>query len=79
VTAEIAADIARLKTICARYGLPIQSVALQFPLRHAAVASIVVGMRSAAEVAQNIGFLNAPVPKALWDEIAAEGFAAAGE
>ena len=74
IPAAVAADIARLEGLCGRYGVPMQAVALQFPLRHPAVASVIVGMRSAAEVAQNIGFLHASVPVELWDELAAEGF-----
>lgn len=70
---EIAADIARFREICAGHGVPIQVPALQFPLLHPAVSSVVVGMRSADEVRQNVGFVRAPVPAELWDDLAGEG------
>jgi D-threo-aldose 1-dehydrogenase len=67
---DIAGDIARLKGICLRHGVPMQAAALQFPLRHGAVASIVVGMRSAAEVQENLRYLTSAVPPELWAELA---------
>lgn len=70
----VAADIGRLHVLCERYRVPMQALALQFPLRHPAVTSVVVGMRSAAEVALNIGFFDIHVPDELWDVLAAEGF-----
>ena len=45
------------------------AAALQFPLGHPAVASVVTGMRSAAEVASNLAHVAAPIPAAFWDEL----------
>lgn len=69
---EVAADIARLDRICTRHGVPMQAAALQFPLMHAAVAAVVVGMRSAAEVGQNVDFLHYPIPFEFWLEAASQ-------
>jgi len=74
ITESVSADIERLKTVCSRYGLPLQAAALQFPLRHPAVASVIVGMRAPAEVSQNISFLTTSIPDAFWDNLAAAGF-----
>jgi len=52
----------------------LQAAALQFPLRHPAVASVIVGMRAPAEVSQNISFLTTSIPDAFWDNLAAAGF-----
>ncbi len=70
---DIARDIARLKAIGARHEVPMQALAIQFPLLDAAVASVVVGMRSAEEVAQNLQFLRWPVPEECWRDLAREG------
>jgi D-threo-aldose 1-dehydrogenase len=69
---DVAADIARLHSICTLHGVPMQAAALQFPLMQAAVAAVVVGMRSEAEVRQNVDFLRHPIPAEFWLEMAAQ-------
>ena len=71
----VASDIARLRSICDRHGIPVEAVALQYPLQHPAVTSVIVGMRSAAEVWQNARHLHTQVPRALWEELRSAGFA----
>jgi D-threo-aldose 1-dehydrogenase len=63
----------RLDAVCARYGIPLPAAALQFPLAHPAVKTIVVGYRSAAEVAENAAWARLPIPAALWDDLRQEG------
>ena len=71
---DVAAGIARLRSIGATHGVPLEAAALQFPLLHPAVAVVVVGMRSAEEVRRNAGFLHHPIPAAFWHALLAEGF-----
>lgn len=71
---DIAADIARLRALCAAHGVPLEATALQFPLLHPAVATVVTGMRSAAEVRQNVDHLHRPIPPEFWSALLAEGF-----
>ena len=66
----------RIEAVCARHGVALAAAALQFPLGHPAVASVVTGMRSAAEVDANLAHIAAPVPKAFWDELKNEGLIA---
>jgi D-threo-aldose 1-dehydrogenase len=63
----------RLESTCARYGVPLRAAAAQFPLRHPAVASVLIGARSAAEITDAITLRNAGVPADLWDALAAAG------
>ncbi|GAA3140755.1 aldo/keto reductase [Planomonospora alba] len=63
----------RIAAVCERHGVTLPQAALAFPLRHPAVASVVFGARSAAEVARNAALAAAPVPDDLWAELAAEG------
>ena len=58
-----------LATMCAAYDVPVAAAALQFPLRHPAVESVIVGARSAAEIEEDVRLLDVPVPDALWSEI----------
>ena len=58
-----------LERVCERYGVPLAAAAVQFPLRYAAVAAVVVGVRSVAELDKNIAAFNRSLPAELWDEL----------
>ena len=58
-----------LEAACARHGVPLAAAALQFPLHHPAVVSVVVGHEQASEVTRNLDLLERPVPVALWNEL----------
>jgi D-threo-aldose 1-dehydrogenase len=62
----------RIEAVCARHGVALAAAALQFPLGHPAVASVVTGMRTAAEVEANLAHVAAPIPPAFWDELKRE-------
>src|SRR4029079_4205428 len=49
--APMVARAPHLAEVCPRHGVPLRAVALQFPLGHPAVASVLVGARTAAEMA----------------------------
>ncbi|WP_454884720.1 aldo/keto reductase [Sphingomonas oryzagri] len=55
-----------LQGLCDRFDAPLPAAALQFPLRHPAVASVIPGMASAAEVADTLARFSAPVNNDLW-------------
>lgn len=69
---EILARVAAIEAACARHGVPLRRAALQFPLGHPAVASLVMGAVKPEEVADQVAELKAPVPAALWTELKAE-------
>ncbi|MEV4243752.1 aldo/keto reductase [Streptosporangium canum] len=70
--APLLARARRIAAVCESHGVTLPQAALAFPLRHPAVASVVVGARSAAEVARNAALTARPVPEDLWAELAAE-------
>jgi D-threo-aldose 1-dehydrogenase len=63
-----------LYAICAAAGVDVGAAALQFPLAHPAVMSVVAGFRSVAEVDSAMRRLEAELPASLWQELRAEGF-----
>jgi D-threo-aldose 1-dehydrogenase len=63
--------------VCARFGTSLPAAAIQFPLRHPAIACALVGMRTAAEVAANAENLRRPLPEGLWEELETLGARAA--
>jgi D-threo-aldose 1-dehydrogenase len=60
----------RIEQACLRAGVSLPQAALHFPLRHPAVASVIPGMASPAEVADNVARHTRPVPPALWPTLA---------
>jgi D-threo-aldose 1-dehydrogenase len=66
---EILARRRALEAICIRQGVPLAAAAVQFPLRHPAVVSVVIGARSPEEIDEDAQLLEIPVPDALWSEI----------
>ena len=59
----------RLAAVCERHGVDLKAAALRFPLAHPAVACVLTGARSAAEMEENARLLAAPIPLALWDDL----------
>jgi len=66
----------KIAAVCQRHQVPLAAAALQFPLAHPAVVSVIPGALSAYEVQQNLGYLRKPIPAALWQELRAEGLVA---
>jgi D-threo-aldose 1-dehydrogenase len=60
-----------LGAVCERHGVPLTAAAIQFPLRHPAVAAVVVGARSAAELEEDVRMFEWDVPGALWADLSA--------
>ncbi len=63
----------RIAAVCARHGVTLPQAAVWFPFRHPAVVSVLLGVRTAAEMRANAASFEAPVPDALWDDLRAEG------
>lgn len=59
----------RIAEICASHEVPLSTAAVQFPLRHPSVTSVVLGGSRPAHLAQNAQRMAAAVPQALWDEL----------
>lgn len=55
--------------LCRAHGVTLPDAAVQFPLRHPAVASVVLGARNRAQVEQGVARSRVEVPDALWDEL----------
>ena len=55
-----------LKAVCDRGGASLKAVAIQFPLRHPAVATVLTGCRSVTEVEENVRAFQADIPDELW-------------
>jgi D-threo-aldose 1-dehydrogenase len=70
---ELLRRAADLRAACAEFDVPLEAAALQFPLGHPAVVSVLSGMRSPAQVRQNVGWFEQPVPDGLWTALRERG------
>ncbi|MEV6396089.1 aldo/keto reductase [Streptomyces sp. NPDC051907] len=62
----------RVRAVCERHGVPLRAAALHYSLGHPAVAGVLVGARSAAEIRDAAALLGRTLPAGLWDELRAE-------
>jgi D-threo-aldose 1-dehydrogenase len=67
---ELVQRAQRMKAICERNGVSLTAAAVQFPLQHPAVASVLVGCRSVAELEENVRAFGENVPPDLWPQLA---------
>ncbi len=63
---EVMEKARRVEQICQRFSVPLRAAALQFPLAHPAVASVIPGARSVAELEENFRLMSYPIPAAFW-------------
>lgn len=59
----------KIKAICERHGVPLPAAALQFPLHHPNVVSVIPGGFKPEHVTANIKAMQHPIPDALWAEL----------
>lgn len=78
VPSEIMQRTERLARIAEDHGVDLPTAAIAFPLLQPAVVSVVLGMRSAADVDQNMSRYETSVPGALWDDLINEGLVDTG-
>jgi D-threo-aldose 1-dehydrogenase len=69
---EILARAQRLQAVCRNQGVPLAAAAIQFPLGHRAVASVVIGARSPSEMDEDVALFETEIPGDLWQELREE-------
>jgi D-threo-aldose 1-dehydrogenase len=71
--ADVQAKVGKIRDVCERHGVPLAAAALQFPLGHPAVSSVIPGASSPAQLERNVATFTHPIPSALWAELKDEG------
>jgi D-threo-aldose 1-dehydrogenase len=74
---EIIDRARRIGQVCERHGVPLRAAAMQFPMAHPAVVSLVAGVRSVAHLDEYPALLAHPIPADLWSDLREEGLIAA--
>ncbi|MDB5474011.1 MAG: hypothetical protein JWP99_1314 [Devosia sp.] len=70
---EIQDKVAKIQSVCTRHGVSLPAAALQFPLAHPAVVSIIPGGARPEEVTSNLVYAREQIPPALWADLKTEG------
>jgi D-threo-aldose 1-dehydrogenase len=70
---DMLAKAQQIDDVCSRYGVAIAAAALQFPLAHPAITTVLIGARSAREVEENSRFIATPIPEQLWADLLTAG------
>ena len=70
--APILEKVGRIESICAGHGISLVAAALQFPLGHPRVVSVIPGPGSPEQVRQNVAAMGERVPDELWAELKRE-------
>jgi D-threo-aldose 1-dehydrogenase len=63
----------QIEAICERYRIPLGAAALQFPLGHPYVKSVIPGGNSPEIVRTNLKWIKVSIPKDFWEELKSEG------
>lgn len=69
---EVLDRVGRLNAVCISHNVPLAAAALQFPLAHKLVVSVIPGTRSIEELEQNLEYLKWPIPDSLWSDLKSE-------
>ncbi|GAA4042014.1 aldo/keto reductase [Nonomuraea soli] len=62
-------EVEPIAAACDRHGVPLAAAAMQFPLRHPAVGSVLLGAHEPEQVLANVAAFGRRVPEALWEEL----------
>jgi D-threo-aldose 1-dehydrogenase len=70
---SIVERVRRIESVCDAYGVTLAAAALQFPLAHPIVSTVIPGLGNASRVAQTLKLLQEPIPSAFWHELKRQG------
>lgn len=70
---DVMARVSRIAAVCAAHDAPMMAAALQFPMAHPAVKTVIPGAASPEQVRQNVEIFETPISDALWSDLKSEG------
>lgn len=70
---EVIARVTALEDCAKRHSVPLPAAALQFPLGHPLVTSVIPGLRSRAELAQTLVWAATRIPDDFWQDLLNQG------
>ncbi|MFT5786309.1 MAG: D-threo-aldose 1-dehydrogenase [Ascidiaceihabitans sp.] len=70
---QILQRVRALNDVCSAHNTPLIAAALQFPLGHPAIKTVIPGASSPDEVRQNVEIFETQIPAALWSDLKSQG------
>lgn len=70
---EIQSRVQKIEKICGVHNVSLPAAALQFPLAHPVVVSVIPGAARPGEVTQNVALLEEKIPDAFWSDLKSAG------
>lgn len=70
--AEVIDKVRRIEAVCDSHAVTLAAAALQFPMAHPLVASVIPGLDSPQRVEQTLALYRQKIPSALWRDLRAE-------
>ncbi|MGS2722638.1 aldo/keto reductase [Porticoccus sp. GXU_MW_L64] len=61
--------VRQLEELCEQHGIPLAAAALQFPLAHPSVVSVIPGMSNPRRIAQTQALIDTRIPAEFWQAI----------
>jgi D-threo-aldose 1-dehydrogenase len=66
---DVMRRVAAIEEVCRRHGVSLPAAALQFPLFHPAVTTVIPGSKSRAEAERNVALMTEEIPADFWREL----------
>jgi D-threo-aldose 1-dehydrogenase len=70
---EVIAKAMAIQDVCRKYDVPLPAAALQFPLTHPRVCTVLIGARTVDEFDDDLALLDVEIPPMLWAELRSAG------
>ena len=70
---EIIKKAQDIRAFLSKQGIPLTAAALQFPLRHQAVTSVLTGSRNSKELLANMADFDLELPEDIWNQLEGAG------
>jgi len=70
---EVLAKAMAIDSVCRKHGVPIAAAAVQFPLAHPNVCTVLIGPRTVAELDMDLSLFDVEIPPQLWVDLRRDG------
>jgi D-threo-aldose 1-dehydrogenase len=71
--ANVIERVGAIEKVCDQFGVPLAAAALQFPLAHPAVISVIPGLDHPRRVPQTLNLYQTAIPPELWTSLQSQG------
>ena len=72
VDESISRSFHAIENICIKHQIPLKAAALQFPLGHKIVSSVIPGTMNPKQILENLQMMQHPIPDGFWQDLKTE-------